>query len=129
MIDDYCDLPGFPDLTVNREQRIETSSLVHSGPDGLVYAVDHVRFTTVRTNVANGKTVTTKGRYTTRDAKVTDNGDGTFTVLAASTGSDQSYNSAGVRWCRTSPDCRSSNWFSTFTVPPTLPTTSSSTSK
>ena len=96
VIDDYCDLPGFPDLTVHREQRFEFTFLARSqGPDGLVYFADHIRFTTVRTNVANGKTVTTKGRFLTKDVKVTDNGDGTLTVRVATTGSDQTVNSAG----------------------------------
>jgi hypothetical protein len=38
VIEDYCDLPGFADLTVLREQRLDGQILVQSrGPDGLVY--------------------------------------------------------------------------------------------
>jgi hypothetical protein len=96
VIEDYCDLPGFPDLTVLREQRFDGQILVQSrGPDGLVYAADHLRFVTVRTNLANGKTLTTEGHYNTTDQKVIDNGDGTLTIRSAITGSDHSYDTAG----------------------------------
>jgi hypothetical protein len=97
VIEDYCDLPGFPDLTVLREQRFDGQILAQSrGPDGFAYWADHLRFVTVRTNVANGKTLTSEGQYNTTDQKVIDNGDGTLTIRMAITGSDHSYDSAGT---------------------------------
>jgi hypothetical protein len=97
VIEDYCDLPGFADLTVLREQRFDGQILVQSrGPDGLAYTANHLRFVTVRTNLANGKTLTSEGHYNTTDRKVIDNGDGTLTIRSALTGSDHSYDTAGT---------------------------------
>jgi hypothetical protein len=96
VIEDYCDLPGFTDLTVLREQYFDGQFLVKTqGADGLVYGMDHVSFVTVRTNVANGKSITTEGQYNNRDQRVTDNGDGTLTIRSAFAGSDQSYDTTG----------------------------------
>jgi hypothetical protein len=98
VIEDYCDLPGFPDLTVLREQYFDGQFLlITKGPDDLAYGAEHLHFTTVRTNLANGKTVTTDGNYITKDQRVIDNGDGTLTIRVNTAGSDHSYNSDGTK--------------------------------
>ena len=50
------------------------------GTDGLIYFAEHVAFTSVLTNLANGNKVTDKGRVLTKDLSVVDNGDGTLTI-------------------------------------------------
>jgi hypothetical protein len=56
------------------------------GPDGLIYFAEHVSFTSVVTNEANGNMLTDKGRVLTKDLSVVDNGDGTLTVNVLATG-------------------------------------------
>jgi hypothetical protein len=50
---------------------------------------------TVRTNLANGKTLTSEGQYNTIEQQVIDN-DGTLTVRVLGTGSDHSYDTDGT---------------------------------
>ena len=81
ILDDVCG------LTVRFDFEIDGSFLLKSrGPDGLAYGAEHVRRTESLTNLANGKTVTFEHAFTTMDQKVTDNGDGTLTVLVKTVG-------------------------------------------
>src|SRR5262245_924834 len=81
ILDDVCG------LTVRFDFDIDGSFLLKSrGPDGLLYGAEHVRSTRSFTNLANGKTVTFEYAYTSMDQKVTDNGDGTLTVLVKTVG-------------------------------------------
>jgi hypothetical protein len=68
---------------------------VAHGPDGLAYFVEHLDATVMFTNRANGKTVTLTVRRVTKDLRVTDNGDGTLTILVLATGNDVLYGSDG----------------------------------
>jgi hypothetical protein len=56
------------------------------GPDGLAYFHANVKITNVYTNLANGNTVTEVGNAVDKDLRVTDNGDGTLTILVMTTG-------------------------------------------
>ena len=65
------------------------------GRAGLAYFLEHITATSVLTNRANGKTVTTTSRVINHDLRVTDNGDGTLTILFQATGNDVIYGADG----------------------------------
>jgi hypothetical protein len=69
--------------------------IVPHGPDGLAYFLEHINANVVFTNRANGKTVTTTSRVINHDLRVTDNGDGTLTILFQATGNDVIYGADG----------------------------------
>jgi hypothetical protein len=69
--------------------------VVPHGPDGLAYFLEHISVTVVYTNRANGKTVTLTVVRVTHDLRVTDNGDGTLTILVLATGNDVFYGPDG----------------------------------
>jgi hypothetical protein len=76
---------------------VEDGSLlvVAHGPDGLAYSLEHFSGTTTLTNRANGKTVIFEGSAINKDLRVTDNGDGTLTILLLVTGNDVFYGPDG----------------------------------
>lgn len=83
-------------LTVDGTFVVDGSVLgVAHGPDGLVYFLAHISQTTTFTNRANGKTVTVDSRVVNKDLRVTDNGDGTLTILLLATGNDVFYGPDG----------------------------------
>lgn len=57
--------------------------------DGPPYYVTHIHQLQTLTNTANGSYVTAEDRVTEKDLKITDNGDGTVTVLVLATGTAQ----------------------------------------
>ena len=59
---------------------------VPHGPDGLAYGGEHVRSTETFTNLANGHTFVVTFRGSSQDLRVTDNGDGTLTLLGQGPG-------------------------------------------
>ena len=69
--------------------------VVAHGPDGLAYFLEHISQTTTFTNRANGKPVTLTVVRVTKDLRVTDNGDGTLTILVLATGNDVFYGPDG----------------------------------
>jgi hypothetical protein len=82
--DAFCDVPG---LTVQVDQVVDGRFLLNPhGPDGLAYGLETNLFTTVFTNVDNGITVTEVTNVIFKDLQVTDNGDGTLTILVLGTG-------------------------------------------
>jgi hypothetical protein len=90
---DFCEVPG---LTVQFDFVADGRLLLNPhGPDGLAYFHVNVRFTTVYTNVANGNTVTEVGNAVDKDLRVTDNGDGTLTILVLNTGNNVLYGPDG----------------------------------
>jgi hypothetical protein len=90
---DFCDVQG---LTVQSDFVVDGRFMVNPrGPDGLAYYMERVKFTRVDTNLANGKFVTSKATVTDKDLKVTDNGDGTLTILVLATGNDVLYGMDG----------------------------------
>jgi hypothetical protein len=83
-IEDFCGVDG---LTVQHDNTADVRLLGNPhGPDGLIYFHSTVKFTGVYTNLANGNTVTEVGNGVDKDLRVTDNGDGTLTILVLNTG-------------------------------------------
>jgi hypothetical protein len=92
-VEDFCEVP---DLTIDGAFTVD--GRVHAvphGPSGLAYFIEHIRSTTVLTNPETGKTTTEVATVLTKDLKVTDNGDGTLTILVLGTGNDVVYDSNG----------------------------------
>jgi hypothetical protein len=90
---DFCDVPG---LTVQFDVVVDGRFLVNPhGPDGLVYGKENIRSSAVGTNLANGKFITTKANFIGKDLKVTDNGDGTLTILTLATGNEAAFGMDG----------------------------------
>jgi hypothetical protein len=90
---DFCGVPG---LTVEDKFVADGRVLaVAKGASGLAYFTEHVSETSVVTNVANGKYVTFVLSSVSKDLKVTDNGDGTLTILVLVTGNDVLYGPDG----------------------------------
>lgn len=65
------------------------------GRDGLVYFMEHVHVTETLTNLANDTSVSDELRTLSKDLHVTDNGDGTLTVLVLATGNFTLYGPNG----------------------------------
>jgi hypothetical protein len=97
-INDFCEVSG---LTVQVDHDADGRFLFNPhGPDGLAYAHANVSFTNVYTNVANDNTVTEVGRAVDKDLRVTDNGDGTLTILRLITGPTAVYGPDGKALAR-----------------------------
>ncbi len=93
VLSDFCDVPG---LTV--EQAFVIDIRVHAvphGPQGLAYFLQHGTETDVFTNLATGKVVTGVAKVIEKDMRVTDNGDGTLTILILATGNATVYGENG----------------------------------
>jgi hypothetical protein len=90
-------LEGFcGDLTVRVDFAVDGTFLLNPhGPDGLAYGSENVHGTQSLTNLANDKTITSVFNVTTKDLKVTDNGDGTLTILVLATGGERWYGPDG----------------------------------
>jgi hypothetical protein len=91
---DFCDVPG---LDVQGDFVFDNRFLVKTqGTDGLIYFHENFRVTTVITNLANpANTVTEVVKGVNKDLRVTDNGDGTLTILQLSTGNATVYGPDG----------------------------------
>ena len=97
-IEDFCDVDG---LAVQHEGAADGRLLVNPhGPEGLIYFQANVKFTGVFTNPANGNTVTEVGNAVDKDLRVTDNGDGTLTILVLSTGNIAAFGPDGKALAR-----------------------------
>lgn len=81
--------PGVPD-------DVYFSAKPH-GPDGLIYFADRVRLTDSWTNLANDQTFTVVVNGQQKDLRVTDNGDGTLTILVLGAGRQSAYGPDGTR--------------------------------
>jgi hypothetical protein len=93
VLEDFCDVPG---LTIDGAFTVD--GRVHAvphGSDGLAYFVEHIRSTTVLTNPETGAATTEVATVTQKDQRVTDNGDGTLTILVLGTGNDVVYGPDG----------------------------------
>jgi hypothetical protein len=91
VVDPFCG-----DLRVRIDTDIRGMLLVKTqGPDGLVYFLESLHGTVSFTNLATGKSFTNVFNVINKDLKVTDNGDGTLTVVALSTGSVKNYGPNG----------------------------------
>jgi hypothetical protein len=93
IITDFCGETG---LTVELETTADGHvHLVTHGRDGLVYFGAQIRETTVATNLANGNSVISASSFVDKDLRVTDNGDGTLTILILTTGNAVLYGEDG----------------------------------
>lgn len=84
------------DLTV-RIDAVEEGNFVltERRPDGLAYGQATVHSTISFTNLANGKALTLVSNFLDKDLKVTDNADGTLTVLVQFSGGGRWYGPDG----------------------------------
>jgi hypothetical protein len=90
---DFCGSEG---LTVEfATHRVGRFHAVPHGPDGLVYFGFNLKVTDVVTNLANGNSVTSFATIRDKDQRVTDNGDGTLTILILTTGNAVLYGEDG----------------------------------
>jgi hypothetical protein len=90
---DFCGVGG---LTVQSDFVVDGRFKVNRrGPDRLAYYMEHAHVRRVDTNLANGKFVTFESIVTDKDLKVTDNGDGTLTILVLATGNAVLYGMDG----------------------------------
>ena len=90
---DFCGVPG---LTV--EFATVEDVVVHAVPHGkagLAYFGAHVTRTETVTNLANDKSVMSFAKFIDKDLRVTDNGDGTLTILILTTGNAVLYGPDG----------------------------------
>ena len=71
--------------------------LLARGPDRLLYGQANIDGTTSITNPANGKSFTNTYNIVEKDLKVTDNGDGTYTIVVLRAGPTTNYGPDGQR--------------------------------
>jgi hypothetical protein len=90
--DDFCGAGLTVEVAVVLDIRVQA---VAHGPDGLVYFLLHGTETDVLTNLENGTSLRSFARVTEKDLRVTDNGDGTLTVLVLATGNAVLYGENG----------------------------------
>jgi hypothetical protein len=94
VVEEFC-----PGLTVRIDGESEGSFLLNAhGPDGLAYGSETFQTTVSFTNPANDRTVTLEATGTFKDLTITDNGDGTLTILVVGTGTRRWYGPEGNRW-------------------------------
>ncbi len=93
VLENFCDVPGL-NVQVQVDADIRVQIVLH-GRDQLAYFLQHGTRTDVLTNLANGKSVTSVAHVTEKDLRVTDNGDGTLTVLVLATGNAVVYGPDG----------------------------------
>lgn len=93
VLDDFCDVSG---LDVQVDFRIDLRiHVVPRGRQQLAYFLQLGKRSETLTNLANGKSLRYVSRVTEKDMRVTDNGDGTFTVLVLATGNATLYGADG----------------------------------
>ena len=94
----FCDVDG---LTVDIDFTVDGRFLVKSrGVDQLAYYAEHVKVHQVITNRASGAFVTEVDTVLDKDQRVTNNGDGTLTVLILATGNATVYDENGTAIAR-----------------------------
>jgi len=89
---------NFCDAGLEVEIAVVLDIRVHAVPRGrqrLVYFLQHGTETNVFTNLANGTSLRSFGRVIEKDLRVTNNGDGTLTVLLLATGNATLYGENG----------------------------------
>lgn len=86
VLEDFCGLTVRVDFDVSG-----TFLAVATGKDGLVHFSGHEAGSVYWTNEENGNTLGREWRTNSRDLKVTDNGDGTLTILIMASGPETWY--------------------------------------
>ena len=93
VLEDFCDQPGMTvDVAFALDLRVH---VVPHRRDRLDYFLQHGIRTEVLTNPANGKSLTSVAKVIEKDMRVTDNGDGTLTILILATGTAVLYGENG----------------------------------
>jgi hypothetical protein len=90
--DNFCDAGLTVEVAVVLDIRVQA---VPHRRDRLVYFLQHGTETDVLTNLANGRSLRSFARVIEKDLRVTDNGDGTLTVLILATGNAVLYGENG----------------------------------
>ena len=90
--ENFCDAGLAVEVAVILDIRVQA---VTHGRDRLVYFLSHGTETDVLTNLANGTSLRSFARVIEKDLRVTDNGDGTLTVLILATGNAVLYGENG----------------------------------
>jgi hypothetical protein len=94
----FCDVTG---LTVRQDFTIDGRFAIKSrGSEQLPYFQQHGRVRVVTTNVATGEFVTEVSRTLEKDLRITNNGDGTLTILVLATGNAVVYDQNGTAIAR-----------------------------
>jgi hypothetical protein len=89
----FCDVPGLTvEFTTVTDGRVH---IVPHGPDGLPYFGAQIRQTQIVTNLANDTTLISESTFIDKDLRITDNGDGTLTLLILTTGNAVLYGEDG----------------------------------
>lgn len=83
-VEDFCDVPGL-DVAWGYDDYVNVTFNAR-GRDGLAYFTGTVHGMTWWTNLSTGKTMTSVYDFVDKDHKVTDNGDGTLTILVLAAG-------------------------------------------
>jgi hypothetical protein len=83
------------DLRVRIHDEYHVNFVLNSHGGGLAYDHQTIHGSTTFTNLTTGKSITQVGNFVQKDLKVTDNGDGTLTVLVLSSGSSKLYGPNG----------------------------------
>ena len=91
VLEDFCEEEGL-DVTLDFVMDIRVHIVPH-GPNRLEYFLQHGTRSEVLS--ANGKSLTSFSRVMEKDMRVTDNGDGTVTVLILATGTAVLYDERG----------------------------------
>ena len=93
VLQDYCDVAGLTvELTSVLDMRV---NVVSRGPAGLTYFLQHGVIREVLHNPATGTSLTSVATVTEKDMRVTENGDGTLTILILATGNAVLYGPDG----------------------------------
>lgn len=91
--EDFCDVA---DLDVLEERSLYFNVMLNQrGKDKIAYFTGNVHGSWVWTNLATGKTLTEVANFVDKDLKITDNGDGTMTLLIMLAGSAKVYGPDG----------------------------------
>ncbi len=90
----FCDVRG---LVVDGHFTVDGRFLGRlQGRDSVFYGMENTRVVTVYTRRATGQTATDiQPRTTSKDLRITNNGDGTLTIVQLLTGGDRTYGDAG----------------------------------
>lgn len=97
-VQDFCGSPGLDvvvDVTVTGRFQIGSR-----GSDGMTYFLERTRFEEVITNAATGEQVRSLTSSIGKDLHVTDNGDGTLTVVFLATGNGTVWDATGTAIAR-----------------------------
>jgi hypothetical protein len=93
VIEDFCEIEG---LTVLEQFEFFVNITFNQrGKDKIAYFTGTVHGGVSWTNVANGKTLTQVENFVDKDQQITDNGDGTLTILVLAAGSTKLYGPDG----------------------------------